>query len=107
MGSVGNPVGRRNLVHEYELMLILNPELDEEGQQAATGRVQSFVTDRNGEFMALEPIGRRRLAYQINRQRDGYYTIARFKMDPAGADELDRSLKLAEPVIRHLIIRKD
>ena len=47
------------------------------------------------------------MAYQINRQRDGFYTIARFKMDPASADELDRSLKLSEPVIRHLLIRKD
>ena len=94
-------------MHEYELMVILDPGLDEEGTQAASERVQTYVTGQGGEFLALEPMGRRRMAYPIKRLRDGFYTIARFRLDPAAADELDRSLKLNEQVIRHLIIRKD
>ena len=52
-------------------------------------------------------MGRRRLAYQIKQHRDGFYAVVRFNMSPEGAEELDRSLKLTEQVIRHLLIRKD
>lgn len=98
---------RGNVVREYELMLVLSPELDEEGLQAATERVRSLVAARGAEIRSLEPWGRRRLAYPIGKIRDGYYTIARFQMQPQETDELERTLKLSEPVVRHLLVRLD
>ncbi len=94
-------------MREYELMLVLDPTLDDEGQQAATERVGAFVTSRGGELLSQESMGRRRLAYPIKRHRDGIYTVSRFKMAPTAADELERNLKLNEQVIRHLLIRTD
>jgi small subunit ribosomal protein S6 len=94
-------------VRNYELMLVIDPTLDEEGLKAATERVQTFITGRGGEVTSLDPIGRRRMAYQIKHHRDGFYALARFKMGPNAADELERSLELNEQVIRHLLIRKD
>lgn len=94
-------------MREYELMLVLDPTLDEAGEQGATERVQSFVTAHSGEMLGIDPMGRRRLAYPIERHRDGIYTIARFKMAPSAADELERGLKLNDQVLRHMLIRKD
>jgi len=97
-------------VREYELMLILDPTLDEEGLQGASTRIQTLVGDRGGEMIALEaspPWGRRRLAYPIKRFRDGIYTIARFNMAPSGADELERNLKLSDQVVRYLLVVKN
>jgi small subunit ribosomal protein S6 len=94
-------------MRDYELMLILDPTLDEEGTQAASDRVQAFISGRGGEVVSIDPMGRRRLAYPIKRHRDGIYSVARLRMDATVADELDRSLKLTDQVIRHLLIRKD
>jgi small subunit ribosomal protein S6 len=97
-------------MRDYELMLILDPTLDEEGTQAAADRVHAFISGRGGEVVSVDsapPLGRRRLAYPIKRHRDGIYSITRLRMDATVADELDRSLKLTDQVIRHLLIRKD
>src|SRR5438445_13882978 len=97
-------------MREYELMLILDPTLDEEGTQAAADRVQTFVAGRGGEVLSVDsapPMGRRRLAYPIKRQRDGIYSVTRLGMDAQAADDLERTLKLSDQVIRHLLIRKD
>jgi small subunit ribosomal protein S6 len=94
-------------VREYELMLVLDPTLDEEATKSATDRVGVFVSGRGGEVLGIDPLGRRRMAYAISRHRDAIYTIARFKVAPSAAEELDRQLKLNEQVLRHLMIRKD
>ncbi|MBI4493948.1 MAG: 30S ribosomal protein S6 [Chloroflexi bacterium] len=94
-------------MRDYELMVVLSPDLDEAGQEAASQRLKSMLQARGAELASLEGWGKRRLAYPIGRFRDGQYTIAHFKMAPNQADELDRALKLSEQVIRHLLIRLD
>jgi small subunit ribosomal protein S6 len=88
-------------------MFILAPDLEEEAVATATERVRSYVTSRGGEVQSLEPWGRRRLAYPIQRYHEGAYHIAKFSLGPEHADELDHSLKLNEQVIRHMIVRLD
>ncbi len=94
-------------MRDYELMVVYTPELDDEGVTATTERVTSMVTSRGGEVVDVQAWGRRRLAYPITKFRDGFYTVARLKLDPTAAEPLDRSLRLAEPVIRHLLVRLD
>jgi small subunit ribosomal protein S6 len=94
-------------MRDYELMVVFTPELDEDGVTATTERVRTMVTSRGGEVVDVQSWGRRRLAYPVNKLRDGFYTVARLKLDPAAADPLDRGLRLAEPVIRHLLVRLD
>jgi small subunit ribosomal protein S6 len=94
-------------VRDYELMVVLTPELDEEGVTSTTERVRGLVTGRGGEVVDLQAWGRRRLAYPIGKARDGFYAVAKLKLEPGAAEPLDRSLKLAEPVIRHLLVRLD
>ncbi len=94
-------------MREYELMCVLNPELDEAGQEAQNERIKTLITSRKGEVINVEPWGRRRLAYPIGGFRDGIYLVTRFKMPPEETDALERSLRLTESVIRHLVVRPD
>lgn len=93
-------------MHEYELMVIHIPDLDEEGRAGAMQRLRAMLDARGAEVAGVDDWGRRRLAYPIDDFRDGFYSISRFKMDPAQADELERGLKLSEQVVRHLLIRR-
>lgn len=94
-------------MREYELMVVFTPELDDDGVTATTERVKSLVSARGGEVVDVQPWGRRRLAYPVKKFRDGYYAVAKLKLAPEAADPLDRSLRLTEPVIRHLLVRLD
>jgi len=94
-------------MRDYELMVVLNPELDDAGVEEQTERVRSVVTARGGEVTDLQPWGRRRLAYPIDKLRDGIYAVAKLKLEPTAAEPLDRSLRLNETVIRHLLVRLD
>lgn len=94
-------------MRDYELMVIFTPELDDEGVAATTERVRSLVTSRGGEVVDLQSWGRRRLAYPINRLRDGFYAVVKMRLSPEAAEPLERSLVLADPVIRHLLIQLD
>ena len=94
-------------MRDYELMVVLTPELDDAGIEQTTERVRSLVTARGGEVTDLQPWGRRRLAYPINKLRDGYYAVAKLKLEPTAAEPLERALKLNETVVRHLLVRLD
>ena len=94
-------------MRDYELMVVLTPDLDDQGVEETTERVRSLVTARGGEVTDLQPWGRRRLAYPINKLRDGYYAVAKVKLEPTAAEPLERALGLNESVIRHLLVRLD
>jgi small subunit ribosomal protein S6 len=94
-------------VRDYELMVVLTPDLDEAGVEATTERLTTQIAGRGGEVADTQKWGRRRLAYPINKHRDGFYTVMKLKLSPEAADPLDRSLRLNESVIRHLLVRLD
>jgi len=88
-------------------MFILPSTLDEETTTATTERVRGYISSRGGEVHSLEPWGRRRLAYPIERHQDGIYHIARISLNPEQTLDIERALKLNEQVLRHLIVRLD
>jgi len=88
-------------------MFILPATLDEETATATTERVRGYISSRGGEVHSLEPWGRRRLAYPIERHPDGIYHIARISLSAEQTIDVDRALKLNEQVLRHLIVRLD
>ena len=94
-------------LNDYEMMFILPPDLEDEAASGATERVRGYVASRGGEIKSLEPWGRRRLAFPIERYHEGMYHIARFSLSPEQAVDLDRSLRLNEQIIRHMIVRID
>lgn len=85
-------------------MLILPAEADEKVVSAAVDRIAKAVSAGGGEVANIDRWGRRRFAFEIDHQNEGYYVVATFTADPAVQPELDRVLNLADEVIRHKVI---
>jgi len=92
---------------DYELGFILNPEVSEEQTRAILGRVEQVVANYSGQIVRVNQWGRRRLGYPIEHHRDGFYVFIDMILTPESVIELDRTLKVSEEVLRHLIKRRD
>jgi small subunit ribosomal protein S6 len=92
---------------DYELGFILNPEVSEEQSHAMLERVEQIVSNYDGQVVRVNQWGRRRLAYPIQHHRDGYYVFFDMTLTPETVLELDRTMKVSEEVLRHLIKRRD
>lgn len=92
---------------DYELGFILNPEVSEEQTRAILERVEQVATNYGGQVVRVNQWGRRRLGYPIQRHRDGFYVFIDMILTPETVLELDRTLKVSEEVLRHLIKRRD
>jgi small subunit ribosomal protein S6 len=90
-------------LREYEIMLILPAEADEALVGTAVDRIAKVVSTAGGEIGKIDRWGRRRFAYEIAHQTEGYYVVVRFTADPTTAAELDRPLNLADEIIRHKV----
>ncbi|MDP9371526.1 MAG: 30S ribosomal protein S6 [Chloroflexota bacterium] len=98
----------------YEMMAIFHPQLADEDLSGAIDQVAGYVTNAGGEVTGTareNPWGRRRLAYpiRVNGQdvRDGFYVLYNFNVDARRITDLERSLKLNDRVIRHIIVKPD
>ena len=94
-------------MNDYEIMIIMNPDLDEEGFAAELERVKTRLTDLAGQVQKVDVMGRRRLAFQIRKRNDGYYSVIRFQLSATVLPELERWLKLNENVLRYMNVRMD
>ena len=94
-------------MRRYELMLIIRPDVADDRSQALVDRTTRGITASGGQIVKVAPWGRRRLAYPIDRHREGSYHIILFEA-PAGAlVELEHTLLITEEVLRHLVTRVD
>lgn len=91
---------------EYEILLLLDPELSEEKQTEIVGRVRTLVEQGGGTFERHDPWGRRKLAYPIDKKEDGVYHLLSFSSSAETLDELTRVLKIDDDVMRHLATRR-
>jgi small subunit ribosomal protein S6 len=89
----------------YEVMLIVDPRLEDPMIQQAIERFLGVVRDRGGDIAKLDHWGRRKLAYEMNHLHEGYYAVAEVDAEPKAMDELDRVLRLADELVRHKIVR--
>ena len=92
---------------DYELGFILNPEVSEEQTSAILERIGKIVNNYDGQVVKVNQWGRRRLAYPIEHHRDGYYVFIDMILTPETVLELDRTLKVTEEVMRHIVKRRD
>ena len=94
-------------MRRYELMLVLRPDAPEDRIQAVLEKTTRHVTETGGQIVKAAPWGRRRLAYQVDRYRDGSYHIIHFDAPPEAIVDLERTLLITEEVLRHLVVRVD
>ncbi len=92
-------------MRRYELMLVFKPDAPDERTQAVVERVTRMIVGDGGQIVKVQPWGRRRLAYPIDRHREGQYHIVVFEAPPTTIGEIERSLLITEEVLRHLVIR--
>jgi small subunit ribosomal protein S6 len=93
------------LVRDYEIVLIISPEVADDAIDGVIGKVKGFVANGGGEVTGVNVWGRRRIAFAIKHFRFGIYAVLNAKIDPAATKDLERSLRLSEDVIRHLLVR--
>jgi small subunit ribosomal protein S6 len=92
-------------MRRYELMLVLRPDVPDDRSQAVIDRVTRQISTAGGQIVKVAPWGRRRLAYPIDRHREGSYHIVLFEAPSEAVAELERGLLITEELLRHLITR--
>lgn len=90
-------------MRKYELMYIIRPDIEEEQIEAVTEKFQSIING-GGEISAHEVLGKRRLAYEINKFREGVYVLVNFTATVEVVEELNRVMRISDEIIRHLVI---
>ena len=92
---------------DYELGFILNPEVSEDEIRSLLDRIEQIVANYGGQIFKVNQWGRRRLAYPIERHRDGYYIFIDMTLTPETVTEIERTLRVSETVFRYMMKRRD
>jgi small subunit ribosomal protein S6 len=93
-------------LNAYEIMLLLDPELDDERQNEIVARARELVEGGGGAWQGHEPWGRRRLAYEIDKKGEAHYHLLNFESDPDTLGELTRVLRITDGAMRHMAVRR-
>ncbi|WP_125107415.1 MULTISPECIES: 30S ribosomal protein S6 [Gulosibacter] len=95
------------MVHQYELMVIISPEIDERTVATSLDKFLAVITKDGGTIENTDIWGKRKLAYEIEKKSEGIYAVVNFTATSATAQELDRQLRLSEAVLRTKVLRAD
>ena len=91
-------------MRKYEALFILHPSLDEEAVKANVEKFKGVIENGKGVIENVDNWGKRKLAYDIAKVSEGYYTLINFEADPELPKELDRVFRITDAVIRHLVV---
>jgi len=92
------------MVRDYELMYIVRPELEDDAVRVAVKSVRALIESHDGEVVKTTLWGKRRLAYEVKRLREGHYVLVVFHLDGGKIAEIERALRIHDTVFRHLIV---
>ena len=95
------------LQNDYELVIIVSPEVPDDAIEPITNTLTQVITGKGGTITELNRWGRKKLAYPIKHLMEGNYVLIKFKLDPAANHELETTLKITEKIIRYLLIKVD
>ena len=90
-------------MRKYEIMYIIRPNIEDEAKKALVERFNGILTDHGAEL----EWGKRRLAYEINDFRDGYYQLMHVNAEAVAVDEFNRLAKISEDIIRHIVVKDE
>lgn len=94
-------------MRKYELMYIIRPNIEEEAKKALVERFNEILTSNGAEIVEAKDWGKRRLAYEINDLREGFYQIVKVNADSTAINEYIRLANISEDIIRHIAVRED
>ena len=90
---------------DYELVLIISPEIADEALDSTIDRINQFITDNGGTISEIERWGKRKLAYPIKRFLEATYVLTKLKLDTKSTKDIEAKLQVSEEVLRHLLIK--
>lgn len=94
-------------MRKYEIMYVIRPNIEDEAKKALVERFNTILKDNGAEAVEAKDWGKRRLAYEINDFRDGYYQIVNVTSTAAAVQEFDRLAKISEDIIRHIVVKDE
>lgn len=94
-------------MNKYELALVVNAKIEDDARAAVVERAKGFITRFGGTVGEVEEWGRQRLAYEIQKMNEGFYYFIQFEAAPEAPEEIEAQLRIADNVLRFLIVRKD
>lgn len=94
-------------MRKYEIMYIIQPSIEEEAKKALVERFDNILTENGAEIIESKEWGKRRLAYEINDFREGYYQLVTLNAPEEALDEFTRLANINEDIIRHMAVRLD
>ena len=89
---------------KYECVFIVRPNLDDESVDRAVAAVEEYIKGVGGTIISTDKKGRRRLAYEVNKMRDGFYVMTRYEAKPEAVAQVKRMMMLSEDIIRSLVV---
>lgn len=92
-------------MRDYEMVMIISPEVADDDLSGVIDKVSDFITSRGGEIVQVDRWGKKKLAYPVQRFREGNYVLSRFKFEPGMTTELEADLKISENILRHMVVR--
>ncbi|WP_100065708.1 30S ribosomal protein S6 [Miniphocaeibacter massiliensis] len=93
-------------MRKYEGVFVFKPELDEEQRNQAFDRIKEAI-ESNGKILEIADWGKRKLAYEINYIKEGYYYIVNFEATPESITEIERRSRISDAIIRYMVVKKD
>lgn len=93
-------------MNKYEAIFIITPTVDEEQVKANVEKFSNLISE-NGELEKVEEWGKKKLAYEVQDQKEGYYVLMHFSANPDFPAELERNFKITEDVLKYLVVRRD
>ncbi len=94
-------------MNKYELAVVVNAKLEDEDRAATIEKVKEYITRFGGTVTEVDEWGKRKLAYEIQKMREGFYYFVRFEADAACPAEVEKRVRIMENVIRYLCVRQD
>jgi small subunit ribosomal protein S6 len=94
-------------MRDYELVIIVTPDIDETAMAEVVEKVKSWISEVGGSIESFEEWGRQKLAYLIQKNKEGQYYLFNLKLEPTAVINLERNFRLQESIMRFLIVNKD
>jgi small subunit ribosomal protein S6 len=101
-----SPEGGDMVMNKYEVMYIISPTVEEEQVKALVEKFNELISE-HGEIEKVEEWGRKKLAYEVQDQKEGYYVLVYFSANPEFPLELERNFKINENILKYLILNKE
>ena len=94
-------------MNKYELALVVTAKIEDDARAAVVDKAKDYITRAGGVITNVEDWGKKRLAYEIQYQREGYYYFIHFEAEPTVPGELEKDARIMDNVLRYLIVRQD